>query len=178
MRADISASVERHPRGTTNRRLNIAFIKANRLTGQPVNVRRVEMRVSATAKIIKAKLVKHDEDDVLRLLLGLLRLLGRLLGHFWVRLFNVRNVWVRVLAQRATCQHESIKPLRWFHFDRPALPIRQVKGTHTAINDDVNAVDPTGFGANQKTDGSGNLFRGSGAANALQVRGHSRPKRL
>jgi len=64
MAVHIPAGIGRHPRWPAYRRLHIGAGEPDAHCGQPVHVRRLQVRVSVAAQIVPAKLVEHDEQDV------------------------------------------------------------------------------------------------------------------
>ena len=57
--------VEGRPRRATNRGWSIGPREPDAALGQPIDVRRVQMRVAVTAEVVETQLVGHDEEDVL-----------------------------------------------------------------------------------------------------------------
>jgi len=73
MRAHVAAGIERHPRRAADRRLHVGFREAHAAPCHRVDIRRFQCRVARATKIIMAKLIAHDPEDVLRLRHVLLR---------------------------------------------------------------------------------------------------------
>src|SRR3954469_25270846 len=66
VRAHVAPGVERHPRGTADRRLHIGLAEQYAALRHGVDVRRLQRGMAGAAEIVVAKLVAHDPENVLR----------------------------------------------------------------------------------------------------------------